>query len=445
MNKNINFKNFFVLITISIFATLLVIRIQGLSLNTLPFWIYGIFMTIYLIALYGTTVKYKPMADTGYRPSVSIIIPVKNEEQVISRTLECAINIDYPKEFFEVIVVNDGSTDKTLERIKDVKSDKITIVNHEKNAGKREALASGIAVAKGEIVVCIDSDSFVEKNAITLLMQPFIDQKVVAVCGHGIIENKNRNLLTKMQSAWYQEMFRLTKGMESVFNCVTCCCGILSAYRTKAAKSVMHEWLNERFLGNKILIGDDRQLTSLVSRGTGTDYSARETRIVYQSNAVVTTIAPENIKTFWKQQLRWKRAWVHASALAGRFMYKKRFPFSILWYMYQFLAYMSPVIVIYGLFVVPILRNDLFLALFFPAACVFVGLIHGINVWQMGAGTPKQVFYRVLLVFLSTTMTISVLLYAWLTFWKGGWVTRSDQKINTHLPQTARVTKHGKF
>ena len=117
---------------------------------------------------------------------------------------------------------------------------KLTIIKHDRNYGKRVALPSGIVIAHGEMIVCIDSDSFVERDAIKLLVQPLEDPRVVAVCGHGEAANREEGIVPRLQHYRYSEMFRLVKGMESRLGCVSCCSGMLSAYRRTAILPIVN-------------------------------------------------------------------------------------------------------------------------------------------------------------------------------------------------------------
>ncbi len=409
--------------------------------QTSIFWLYSILMTFFLIFMYFYTNIYKPTPDLGFRPVVSCIIPVKNEEEIIQKTITSVLESDYPKNKLEVVVIDDGSTDQTVSKILEINSNRLTFIKHKKNYGKRIALASGFKIAKGDIIICIDSDSIVEKNAIKLLVQPLKNKNVVAVCGHGEAINKDKNFLTKLQHFWYQEMFRIMKGMESKFGSVTCCSGILAAYRKSSILPVMKEWLNEKFLGKPILIGDDRQLTNLVLRGlsdylsksqaddrtlTANALSTKEAKVVYQSNAIVYTLVPDKFMQFLKQQLRWKRAWVHGSLLAGKFMYKKPFPTPIYFYLYQFLTYLNPVVVFVWIVIKPF-NGEYIGSIAFISGAFYTAFLHGLNLYKYNGYGSESIRYRILFVFMSVFLSIFLLPYAWLTVHKGGWVTRSNK------------------
>ncbi|MGA2386741.1 MAG: glycosyltransferase [Candidatus Bathyarchaeia archaeon] len=385
-------------------------------------------MTSFLIIVSMLTVSYRPIPDRGYRPGVSVIVPAKNEEKGIADTVNALLQSDYPEDKLEIIVVNDGSTDKTADAVRAINSPRIKLLDFEKNRGKRAAFASGFYESKNEIVICVDSDTLLDTQAIKLVVQPFEDKEVVSVCGHGKASNINKNLLTKLQHFWYQDMFRLLKGMESQLGAVSCCSGILAGYRRESIEPLMNSWLNEKFLGRPIYIGDDRQLTNLVLwKGLGeVKDGTRNAKVIYQSNAIAYTLVPETYKHFFKQQLMWSRSWIHGSILASRFIWKKKMPVPLLFFVYQFLTVICPFAIVSSLIITPLTGNILS-AVWFLLGTLYIGLLQGMNLWSFGYDF-RALLYRTLFVFVSFFMSITVLLYAWITPWKGGWVTRCDKK-----------------
>ncbi len=86
-------------------------------------WVYSISITVFLIFMYLATNGYKPQSDAGLRPRITVVIPAKNEEEVIGSVVRTVFDSDYPLSKMEVIVVDDGSTDRTWQRIQRVASD----------------------------------------------------------------------------------------------------------------------------------------------------------------------------------------------------------------------------------------------------------------------------------------------------------------------------------
>lgn len=164
--------------------------------------------------LFGTFYRSVPI-DPAYTPGVTIIIPCFNEETWIRRTILSAINQDYPPDKLEVIIVDDCSNDHSLDRIKDTVTelqetdqlfrtkDRIRWYKQPKNMGKREAMAVGAKLSKKELLVFVDSDSFLDPFAVRNIVQPFKDEKMGGVSGRTDVANTYTNSLTKMQSVRY--------------------------------------------------------------------------------------------------------------------------------------------------------------------------------------------------------------------------------------------------
>ena len=170
-----------------------------------------------------------------------------------------------------------------------------------KNKGKREAMAAGARRGRGEILLYVDSDSFLRRDAVRKIVQGFADPEVAAVSGHTDVANAHANMLTRMQDVRYYVAFRVMKAAESVFGAVTCCPGCFSAYRRSSVLSILDRWLHQRFLGVQATFGDDRSLTNFL---------LRRYKVIYSADAVAVTIVPEHHLKFLKQQLRWKKSWL---------------------------------------------------------------------------------------------------------------------------------------
>lgn len=366
------------------------------------------------------------------------------EEEFIEKTVNALLDSDYPKDKLEVIVVDDGSTDKSYSIASKIKG--IKLLRHIENKKKRFAFATGVEASNGDIVVCVDSDSVVEKDAIKLLVQPFKDDSVYSVCGHGEVLNKDKNYLTHSQRMWYADGFRIGKAMESEFGMVTCCSGLLAAYRKKALQSVINDsarpdLLHEKFLGNYVIDSDDRRLTNLMlsmktsvttnspaDDKTLTSVAMREreynSKTMYQSNAVTYTVVPENFGKFVKQQLRWGRGSFRGMIFASSFFWKKTLKQSLIFYILAFLNFMSPLLMVVDLVVLPLLGYWYLLPVYFLGLFLLY-FIYALNdKYLIKNITLKDIFYR--MAFLPISIAVSfIYVYAWLTPWKAkNWMTR---------------------
>lgn len=385
---------------------------------------YSLVAATFLLSRYFFASFYRPVPiDKDFTPGVSIIIPCFNEEEWIQKTIVNCVNQDYPTNKLEVIVVDDCSTDKSLEKIDEIVAvlkekekryhleSRLHIIRQEQNAGKREAMGKGSLLAKHELVVFVDSDSFLDPFAIRNLVQPFRDEKMGGVSGRTDVANTYTNALTKMQAVRYYIAFRIMKAAEGYFDAVTCLSGPLSCYRKDLVLKNLDAWLNQKFLGERATFGDDRSMTNFI---------LRENRTTYQDTAICTTIVPNKTSIFLKQQMRWKRSWLRESLVASRFMWKKEPFMALSFYMGVLVPLVSPVIVLYNLIYIPLIHRvapvTFFIGIFLMALLMSMAqlLLRRSSTWIYGLWFC--VYYEAVLLW---QMPV-----AWVTFWKTTWGTR---------------------
>lgn len=305
---------------------------------------YSITVVIYVLGRFVGALFYRPVPDRGYRPSVSVIVPAFNEEDGIMGTIESCLAVDYPPELLEVIVVNDGSSDRTWERIQEAKArwPEVYAVDLGRNYGKRGAMAEGIRRAKGDFLCFVDSDSYLERDAVMAIVQPFVDERVGTVVGHAFVRNGMANWITKMQQVRYYSAFRVIKSMESLLSgTVTCASGCCAAYRTSVILPLLEAWEFQTFLGRPATFGDDRALTNRV---------LTTHRVVYQSTAKAETVAPDSLRRFFRQQLRWKKSWLRESIWVVRLFWRKNPLAALFTYASIVFPFMAPFVVLHAVF-----------------------------------------------------------------------------------------------
>ena len=316
---------------------------MGLMFHNVFFGAYSVCVASYILSRFLFSLFYRSKPDAGIEPRIAIVMPGFNEEDAIGRSLNSLLQLSYPPEKLELIAVNDGSTDGTLEEMQAVAArseGRVQVIDFPVNRGKRAAMAAGIRASDAEVIVFVDSDSTVEADALRKLIQPLADRRVGAVCGHANVLNLRESWLTRMQAVRYFVAFRVVKAAESVFNAVTCCSGCFSAYRREAILPRMEWWESQRFLGVESTFGDDRSLTNCV---------LRDWRIVYEKNAVSHTIVPSTFRAFVKQQTRWKRSWTRESLLVARFIWRKHPIAALFTYLSIVLPLIAPAAAIHAL------------------------------------------------------------------------------------------------
>lgn len=407
-------------------AVIVLMRVESVIYFKYNRWLYlySIVAATFLLSRYIFGALYRPVPiDVDYTPGVTVIIPCFNEETWISRTILSCINQDYPIDKLEVIVADDCSNDHSVEVIKQTIADlqaegsryeiegRLKYFVQPENRGKRDALCEGVKMAKHELVVFVDSDSFLDPFAIRNLVQPFKDEKMGGVAGRTDVANTYTNALTKMQSVRYYIAFRVMKAAEAYFDTVTCLSGPLACYRKEIVLENMNKWLNQQFLGQKATFGDDRAMTNI---------TLDRHRTSYQDTAYCSTIVPNSHKVFLKQQMRWKRSWLRESIMAGKFMWRKQ-PFaSIFFYIGLFVPVAAPVVVIYNLIYVPITQR-IFPTTFLVGLVLMAGLM---SVVQLLLRRSSTWIYGFLFCIYYELVLLWQMPIAWFTFWKSTWGTR---------------------
>lgn len=405
-------------------------------------YLYSIIAAVFLLSRYFFGMLYKPCPiDMNFTLGVTIIIPCFNEEEWIARTILSCINQDYPVDKLEVIVVDDCSSDSSVERIKETveklykeaerfeTKTRVKYFVQDENKGKREALSRGVKEAKNELVVFVDSDSFLDPFAIRNLVQPFKDPKMGGVSGRTDVANTYTNILTKMQSVRYYISFRVMKAAEAFFDSVTCLSGPLSCYRKSIVLENLDSWLNQKFLGQKATFGDDRAMTNFV---------LKHNRTSYQDTAVCSTIVPNKYNVFIKQQMRWKRSWLRESIMAGGFIWEKEPFMMVFFYIGLLVPILAPIVVVYNLIYVPI-AHGVFPTTFI-AGLLMMSLMMSFSQMLLRKSTT-WIFGMIFCIYYEAVLLWQMPI-AVLTFWKSTWGTRMTRKdVEAEAKKTEKARK----
>jgi hyaluronan synthase/N-acetylglucosaminyltransferase len=250
-----------------------------------------------------------------YKAKCSILIPTYNEPE--EKLEACIAKIIGAKGNNEIIVIDDCSTNNSWGKIKELKKKfpRIKAIKLKRNKGKRIAQYWGLSVATGDIIATIDSDTLVDEDAIIELLKPFNDPRVGATTGNIRALNRKQNLLTKMIDARYLSAFTFERRALSAFGIVTCCSGVLSAYRRSVLEEIKSRYVSQRFLGKASTYGDDRHLTNLILK---LGY-----KILYVHSALAYTEVPSTLRSYFKQQLRWKKSFIRESLITLSYSLKR--------------------------------------------------------------------------------------------------------------------------
>ncbi|MBI3420518.1 MAG: glycosyltransferase [Candidatus Sungbacteria bacterium] len=249
------------------------------------------------IAPWYSAVEYvrsrKRPAD--YHPSVSVLIPAWNEEVGIQATITSVLDTCYHD--LEIIVINDGSTDRTHDvmarflaafRKNKAKHDALIKYKSMPNGGKARALNIALSLARGDMVVTIDADSVMDRSAIKNMVKHFSDPRVAAVAGNVIIGNRARPIGLIQQFEYLYGFY--FKRADSILNALYIVGGAAAAYRREVI-------FNLGGFDESIITEDIELSTRLQDNG----YHIR-----YAADAIVYTEGPSDLDGLYRQRLRWK-------------------------------------------------------------------------------------------------------------------------------------------
>jgi poly-beta-1,6-N-acetyl-D-glucosamine synthase len=229
-------------------------------------------------------------------PPVSILVPAYNEGRLMGRALSSLLALDYPE--FEVVVVDDGSTDDTLERAAAWEGRhgpcEVRVVT-KRNGGKASALNAGIAASKHPFILCMDADSYLEPQTLLRAIEHFGDPSVGAVAGNVKVENRGK-IITRLQALEYIEGLNMPRRAQGFVAAVNIVPGPVGMFRREA--------LEELGGYDTDTFAEDADLTlKMITAGW---------RVVYEDAAVAWSEAPERWIDLVQQRYRWTRGILQA-------------------------------------------------------------------------------------------------------------------------------------
>lgn len=151
-------------------------------IDILYFGIFGVMIfsaSMWLLVYYMNRGKMNEDPEPTRFPSVTFLVPAYNEEEHIEECIESLLNLAYPDDKIEIIAINDGSADKTLEKLQKFE-EKIKIIDKE-NTGKANSLNQALEDVSTELVACMDADSFAERDMLASMVGYFEKENVRGV------------------------------------------------------------------------------------------------------------------------------------------------------------------------------------------------------------------------------------------------------------------------
>ena len=238
-------------------------------------------------------------------PPITLLIAAYNEGENLTETFRGIAAQDYPNDI-EIIVVDDGSTDSTVSILHSFNVPNLRVIAA-KHGGKVHALNTGLRYVSNEIMVCIDADTFLHKEALRRIVARMLSDppNTAAVAGCVLVKNSRETFLARMQEWDYFAGIASAKRQQSLYQGTLVAQGAFSAFRTDAVRE-RGGWPDK--------IGEDIVLTwSLLKDGW---------RIGFEASALGFTLAPESFKAFVRQRERWARGMMEGLTRHGSIVWR---------------------------------------------------------------------------------------------------------------------------
>ncbi len=236
----------------------------------------------------GAPPRAQPPALPQY-PPVSLIVPCYNEGAQVRETIAYLADQDYPE--FEIIAVNDGSTDDTGAQLDALQSayPRLRVLHLAHNQGKAMGLRMAALAARHEYLICIDGDALIDRFATKWMLHHLLNYpRVGAVTGNPRIRNRS-SLLGKLQVGEFSSIIGLIKRAQRVYGRVFTVSGVIAAFRKTALHDVGY-W-------NIDMVTEDIDVSWRMQM--------RHWEIRYEPNALCWILMPETLRGLWHQRLRW--------------------------------------------------------------------------------------------------------------------------------------------
>jgi cellulose synthase/poly-beta-1,6-N-acetylglucosamine synthase-like glycosyltransferase len=224
--------------------------------------------------------------DESFLPTVSIILSVFNEEEVIEEKIANFLALDYPADMLEIVIVSDCCSDRTEELIRRHESERIRLLVQTDRSGKTRNLNRGVEEARGEILVFTDANAMFDRDAIKNMVRHFADPAVGLVSGKSIYRDASGAVTSGGAYRRYEDFI---KEAESRVGGIIGADGAIYAIRRTYYTPLPSQYINDFIhtiqvvLAGGVAISDDMAICREEVVETGSGELRRQTRIMAQS------------------------------------------------------------------------------------------------------------------------------------------------------------------
>jgi poly-beta-1,6-N-acetyl-D-glucosamine synthase len=226
--------------------------------------------------------KSSPVCRQGFLPSISIAMVVRNEAAVIERKLQNLLSLDYPAELREIVVVSDGSTDGTVQVLREHSGQAVRTIVLSETRGKAAGLNEAIKAAKNDIIVLTDARQEIESGALRLLMENFADPAVGCASGELLLGDPQAGESARGVGL-YWKIEKSIRQMEATAGSVVGATGAFYAIRKNLFAPIPADTILDDVLipmnvvrqHSRVVFDDRAHAWDLASQGTGREFARK--------------------------------------------------------------------------------------------------------------------------------------------------------------------------
>jgi cellulose synthase/poly-beta-1,6-N-acetylglucosamine synthase-like glycosyltransferase len=285
------------------------------SISNLMFYVL-VFLSVYVQVFFLVTffenrkkiVTRRGEVKLAFYPSVTIVVPAFNEEGSVRRTIESIFNLNYPKDKIKIFLINDGSTDKTGEIMREFEGHLNLKIFEKENGGKYTALNLGLLHMDTEFFGGLDADSFADPEALVRIMSYFEKNKEVMAVAPSIAVHATKNPVQGAQKAEYH-MGIFNKKMLHFLGAINVTPGPLTIFRKK-----VFDDLGVYRHGHNT---EDMEIAYRMQKG---GY-----KIEHCNDAYVYTNTPSSLRKLFRQRLRWVYGFINNTIDYRGVLFRKKY------------------------------------------------------------------------------------------------------------------------
>jgi len=292
--------------------------------------------------------------DEASLPRVSLVIAAYNEERVIADKLANSLALDYPAALLEIIVVSDGSTDRTPEIVAGFAGQGVVALHEAPRSGKSAALNRAVAAAGGDVILFSDANNDFNAAAVRTMVRHFADERVGGVCGRKSIVAADDRQASEGDGLYWRYEASIKKA-ESDLGIMTTADGEIFAIRRALWHPIPAEVIN-----------DDAEITFAMVRD---GY-----RIVYEPDAISSELASAHLEEDFRVKVRMIAGGFQTVQRHWRQLLPPRSAFAWAFLSHKLLRWLIPVLLVIVLFASLLLVGTPVGALLLAGQVLFYGV-----------------------------------------------------------------------